>query len=92
MVERSRQHIERAKEEVPVTLFPLDELLDKVAEIDPEEAAELLDSWELASRRYIEEKADIQEEALRKDVNLTERFSLMFKLWAEENLGDNLTA
>ncbi len=60
--------------------------LDKLIKESPDLAKEILASMETQGREFIDKNGQIMRDALRKSLTLTEKFSLMAKVWVAENL------
>lgn len=64
--------------------------LDKLVAKKPEAVKEILVSWETETRRFIDETGQINRDRLRKELTITEKFSLMAQLWIAENISDKV--
>lgn len=64
--------------------------LDKLASEKPDLAKEILASMDSEAKQLIDKNGQINRDALRKNLTLTEKFSLMAKMWIAENLSDTV--
>lgn len=64
--------------------------LDKLANDKPDLAKEILASMDSEAKQLIDKNGQINRDALRKNLTLMEKFSLMAKMWIAENLSDTV--
>lgn len=64
--------------------------LDKLMTDKPDEVKEILLSWETETRNFIDKNGQINRDALRKQLTLGEKFSLMAQLWLADNVSGGI--
>ncbi len=68
----------------------LGDQLDQLATEKPDLAKEILLSMDSEAKQLIDKNGQINRDALRKQLTLTEKFSLMAKMWIAENLSGSI--